>query len=87
MIWVVGVILFVTSALIDALHVLWVHFAERNQWHKAAITSMVNGSIGGLSILLFVNVSWWLVIPDILGLGLGSYIGIYIKRRYFNVDI
>lgn len=65
----------------DSLYVLWNHFVSRNNVHLAAVVSMAIAGVGALGTLRIVE-DHWSIVPQALGLGAGTYLGMWIKRRF-----
>lgn len=71
--------LFVVGVVYDLLYIAWFNSVQVRSPTKAAIGSML---LTTLSLFGFVNVidSIWLAIPYVLGLGTGSFLGVYISN-------
>lgn len=71
---------FMLGVLIDILYIAWIWSANSNRYAIGVISSV---AISACSLFGFINVydDRWLAIPYLLGLAVGTIIGIFIKKR------
>jgi len=81
---------FFAAVLIDIFYVLWFRFSARNWEHRAALMSMLCNGAGllGAWMIISSNGSEWFAIPDLLGLYLGTILGLrfgrWLEKRWEN---
>lgn len=77
-----GLAVFVSAALLDAAEAFYVRsVGEQKPWWAAfySVTMYVIGCVGFFAVL---KVSWWLMVPEVLGLMLGSVIAVKYSQRH-----
>ena len=85
MLWVQAALLFVFSVSNDWLSVSWHDARENNKPLKGALVGAILGLIAWLSIVWVVADNRWLMVPDILGTAVGSYLGIKLYHEPLKV--
>lgn len=76
MIYLKAILLFLFSVGNDWLSILWHKYREERNPIATSIVAMLLGTIGWLAILWVAVDNRWLMIPDIIGTGIGSYFGV-----------
>jgi hypothetical protein len=74
-------ITFITSFLIDFLYVMWFYYTKGDSAHKAALCTVGIGVAGLVGTYVVIKYSEWYLIPDLLGLYIGTFFGIRLKKR------
>lgn len=77
------VLIFVVAVVYDTLYVLWMDSAAKHAYWRSAITSGLIALIG-MSSVLSVAKKPLLMVSYVLGMALGSVVGILVKKRWFS---
>lgn len=70
---------FVAAFVIDAGHAAYVHAVTHRRPLTAALVSALVYAVGCLGWLALIKVGWWVALPEMAGLGVGSYW--YVSRQ------
>ena len=76
MIWLQALLVFLFSVSNDILSVKWHESREKGNAIMAAVESFFLGLIAWASIIWVVDTSYWLMVPDLIGNVVGSYVGV-----------
>ena len=71
---------FISGLLVECLGVLWVHFAERNMRTSFLLISITQGTAYILGIGAAI-VSGLAAVAFVVGFGVGSLAGLWVKKR------
>lgn len=81
---IIGVVVFCLTAALDVVQAYWLRAYNARQAGRAAALSVLEYAIGCFSFFAFVEHSWWLVLPEVAGLVVGSLFAI---RRIARSDV
>ena len=76
MFWLQASLIFIFSVSNDWLSVIWHEARENNKPLKSSIVAVFLGLIAWLAIIWIVDQSYWLMLPDLVGTAVGSYLGV-----------
>ena len=76
----IWILVFVATMITDALWTVCVSSIAKNQKYKASISSMLLALFAGAMVLLYVY-NPWLLIPQALGGGLGTYLTVVYQAK------
>lgn len=75
-----ALIVFSLAVLIDVLYVLWFVAVNERSVIRASLSSIAIGACGFISISSAIKNSW-MAIPYLLGLGVGTAVGMWLKAK------
>lgn len=75
---------FVSALLIEACDTANVLAVAQGRPVAAAIASVIMYALGLIGFVAFVEVSWWMAIPEVAGLATGAYVSV--KRQRHKVS-
>lgn len=82
-------LLFLFGLVFDTLWVLCLHFtqtrAKRGRRHLATLTSVMLAGLGALSGAKIAH-NEWLIVPELLGMSIGMYMGMYVADRVDGLE-
>lgn len=83
--WIVllGIVVFFSTAAIDWIQAFWLRAYNRRQATRAANLGVLEYAAGLIAFAAFIEASWWLVIPEVLGLWVGTQLAV---RRIARED-
>jgi hypothetical protein len=79
-----GILVFVAAATYDFVYGMYVGAVSRSDASKAARLSVATYGVGLLSLVGILKVSLWLIIPEALGLYVGTYM--VVEYQAFSRD-
>jgi hypothetical protein len=82
----ISVAAFAASVTIDFLYVAWFHYSKQDSAHKAALCTVGIGLAGIAGTYVVIEYSEWYLIPDLLGLYVGTFLGIKAKKIFEKKD-
>jgi hypothetical protein len=76
-----AIAVFLAAAALDALEAYYVRSVADASPHRAAMFSVGMYAIGCVGFFAVLQVSWWLMVPEVAGLYCGSVLAIRRQRR------
>lgn len=81
-IFTLGVVVFLSTLALDVIQAFSFEAYQRRDANTTTILSVVEYAIGVFAFYAFVTHSWWLVVPELAGLVVGSQVSVrYLKAR------
>lgn len=69
---VLSVLVFLSTAVIDAVQTLGLRAYERRDANAVTLWSVIEYAVSCFCFFAFIGYSWWLILPELLGLIAGS---------------
>lgn len=81
MLALIAIGVFVSALLIEACDTLNVLAVSQGRPLAAAAASVGMYALGLIGFWAFIEVSWWMAVPEVIGLALGSYVTVERSRH------